>query len=94
MSDVDLTAFVLLSLAAFRVTRLIQRDSIFHELREWFYGKISGRLLRLFTCTWCLGLWISVGWYAGWQWNSDVTLILAAPLAISAVVGLVSTIGE
>lgn len=40
-------------------------------------------------CPWCLGFWLAVAAWAAWQAAPGVTLWIAAPFAISAIVGLV-----
>ena len=78
-------AFVIITLAAARVTRLVTTDSITEPLRE--------RLTRwplayeLVTCPWCIGFWISLAWVAVW-WTADGRAVwLAAPFAVSYLVG-------
>jgi hypothetical protein len=42
-------------------------------------------------CAWCFGFWLSLGAFAAWHWWSAVdTVLIATPLAISAIVGLVT----
>ena len=38
---IDLTAFVLLAFAAYRVTRLIVIDAVFDEVRDWGFKKLD-----------------------------------------------------
>ncbi|MBL1433993.1 DUF1360 domain-containing protein [Candidatus Wolfebacteria bacterium] len=53
--------FFLLTLAAFRLTRLFVYDTITAFIRGWFYGKqkttFLGTLNTLINCPWCAGLW-------------------------------------
>lgn len=45
---------------------------------------------KLLECPWCLGFWISVLAYLAWVFFPTETLYGAAPLALSAAVGLVA----
>lgn len=85
--------FTLLALAAFRVTRLIGWDTI---TETWRKRMVKGNrrrhkyALKLLTCAWCIGLWVSLAWWAAWLPWPHATLLLATPWAISSVVGLVA----
>lgn len=53
---------------------------------EWVPLK-AHPLGTLFSCSWCLGFWISLAWAgAYWAWPVPVTYA-ALPLALSVVVG-------
>jgi len=73
-STLTLTDFVLITLATFRIIRLVVYDKIFAFFREQFYdateykGKVvlvkpeSGprrTLADLLSCPWCFGVWAS-----------------------------------
>lgn len=79
-------ALVLLGLAAFRTWRILAEDSITAERR----ARLSERTRSFVTCPWCLGFWITLLWWLAWIAWPHWTLIIAAPLAISAVVGLIA----
>ncbi|HXJ29868.1 MAG TPA: DUF1360 domain-containing protein [Gemmatimonadales bacterium] len=96
--------FVLLALAAMRLTRLIGWDSITDGLRSRITGHHHGgsktgrragsrrdkpEWMLFLTCPWCLGFWISAAVWAAWLGWPNATLIACTPFAISAVVGLV-----
>lgn len=54
-------AVALVALAAFRVTRLLQLDTILDGPRQRFLDRHAGdRLGELTNCPWCLGFWVSV----------------------------------
>lgn len=54
-------AALLVALASFRLTRLLQRDTILDRPRQAFMDKhYAGRLGELANCPWCLGFWVSV----------------------------------
>lgn len=90
-----LTALAVNGLAAYRITRLLQRDSLppLPAVREYLTNRYGDRQVAdLIDCPWCLGFWVSAGVVAASAspyrraWAP-----LAAALALSAVVGLVST---
>lgn len=56
-----LTMFVVLALAAARLTRLVSRDTIADGPRNWLTLRLTStpKLIELIECTWCAGFWIS-----------------------------------
>jgi len=85
-------------LTAFRLTRLWTRDSLppLPWLRQTVQTRWGHRAwTELMTCPHCAGVWISAAvlaiasspWGTAWLW-------LAAPLAVSAVVGLLASYEE
>lgn len=82
-------ALVLLALAAFRVWRLLALDSLLDRPRalipdtEWWDA--------LVYCPWCLGFWVSVVWWGGYELSPHWCLVVAAPFAVSAVVGVLGS---
>lgn len=96
-------AFALLALASFRLFRLIAFDVILRPMRVRVIRRaevkgtvyVGEKLYRptldeFVHCPWCLGFWIVLGLWASWLVWPDATLVAAAPLAISAIVGLVA----
>jgi hypothetical protein len=62
----ELQLIVLLSLAVYRVTRFIIRDTLIDAPRNWLYGKLVtpghpflDKVYELLDCPYCLGIWIS-----------------------------------
>lgn len=92
--------FVIVALGAFRLTRLVGWDTITAPLRTRLLGADdSGKPTRaaprwgaagFVHCAWCVGFWVSVAAFAAWEFQPDATLIVMTPLALSAVVGVVS----
>lgn len=81
----DWWAVALLSLAAFRLWRLLAEDTILDGPR----AKLV-RYREFVTCPWCLGAWVAIGWWLAWCAWPHWSLIVATPFAISALVGLVA----
>lgn len=102
----DALAFLVLTLGAFRLTRIIGWDTM-HLLvaaREWLTGRrleddgtvtvLNPRrpewLDQLLSCPWCLGWWVTLATAFAWWAAPTVTLAVALPLALSAAVGLIA----
>ncbi len=45
---------------------------------------------KFLVCPWCQGAWVSLAVYLLWVWLPTETLYVAAPLALSATVGLIA----
>jgi hypothetical protein len=93
--------FIILALAAYRLTRLAGWDTfpLAQAARRVFVGVADigdpqkpKRLWAydLIICPFCLGWWISLLVYSAWLTAPTVTMYGSLPLALSAVVGLVS----
>ena len=77
-----LLAFVVVTLAVARATRVIVFDEIAAPLRRWILTKypLPSKPGKLVTCYWCSAVWVSllaclhtftVAWAAGWlPWQS------------------------
>jgi hypothetical protein len=84
--------FVILGLATFRITRLFTRDTILEAPRNRFWDRFppeSSKLGYLFTCEWCLSVWIASLLFIS-AIISTVTVWLVAPFALSAIAGLLT----
>lgn len=53
--------FVLLALAAYRLTRLVAVDTITQPARDWIEYRVGGlsHWYTLVTCPFCVGFWVS-----------------------------------
>ena len=81
---------VLLSLAAFRVTRLIGWDDLTEPWRARVRRRGRTRLRTLLECPWCLRWWVGLAWWGAWLIDARWALVAATPWAISAIVGLIA----
>jgi hypothetical protein len=81
--------FLLLTLAAYRVWRLIAVDDIAEPIRAKI--KPDGWWAALVECPWCAGAWISLAWVAAW-WAWEDTVVVAVPFAVSAAVGTAAVV--
>lgn len=100
MTIPDWWVFTLLGLAAYRTWRIVAVDDItewprrwvLRLPRKWKHGdkipeKYREKWALFFLCPWCAGFWISLAWWGAWQEWPHGTVVVAVPLAISAVVG-------
>jgi hypothetical protein len=106
MNDWDIPdwwTLILLGLAAYRIYRLIAMDTLLDIPRAWLVGLprnwregmalpqgYRSRIAEFLVCPWCLGFWVSLGWWAAWQQWPREALIVAAPFALSTAVGLIA----
>lgn len=79
----------LIALAAYRLWRLIAEDEITDPLRDRLLGNEWAS--KLVECPWCLGAWVTAGWWGAW-WAWPDALVVAVPFALSAAVGLVASV--
>jgi hypothetical protein len=91
----DWLAFVVLSLAAYRLTRLAIDDTITEPARRRVLERLDphGWLTELLGCYWCLSLWVSTALVGAWL-LAPTTAWVMLPLAISSVVGLLAEHSE
>jgi len=90
---IDLLAFALLALATYRIGKLIIEDVIFEKIREKIFKKFppeSTKTGYFFTCYWCTSLWVATLLTVGYILVPSIMLIICLPLALSAVVGILS----
>lgn len=90
---IDLIGFTLLALAAYRIGKLIIEDVIFEKIREKIFKKFppeSTKTGYFFTCYWCTSLWVATLLTVGYILVPSIMLIICLPLALSAVVGILS----
>lgn len=88
----DPLTFIILALAAFRLTRLITTDTIFESAREKVWKKYPPhtKLGYLITCNWCSGLWAAAFLVMLYLLAQPVAYVVSLVLSISALVGLVA----
>lgn len=83
-------AIFLNSLAVYRVTRLVTRDTITQPFRDWLVRDWHGWVVELLQCPWCFSIWVAAGAtvltyfeWGTWKW-------IAAGLAFAALAGLIA----
>lgn len=99
---------ILLALAAWRTFKLLAADDILDRPRRYVTrmgdkwqkegdplpAGYRYRLAEFLSCPYCLGFWLALGWWGLWQAWPHGTLVASAPLAISALLALVSKAAE
>ena len=93
----------LASLAVYRLWRLLAVDEILDRPRLYLL-KASGwkpgqqtpagyrtKWADFLLCPWCAGAWITLGAWVFWLFFPSLSLVVATPFALSAVVGLIRT---
>lgn len=88
--------FLLTSLGAFRVTRLITTDTIppvkwLRKKAIYAVGPMSP-WSEVFTCPWCIGPYVSVIAVLVLSYFVDIQLPVFWMAAMSSVIGLISTV--
>jgi hypothetical protein len=92
MIFLDPFTYIIIALAAFRLTRFVTTDTIFESIREKIWKKYppSTKLGYLITCNWCSGFWISIILVIGLILLPVATYVVSLVLSISTIVGLVA----
>lgn len=80
---------ILLALAAYRTWRILALDTILDKPRDRWFPEGYKRT-EFLTCPYCLGFWVSLAWWLAFIAWPHWCLVAAAPLAISALVGLIA----
>ena len=104
MSIPDWWEFLLLGLASYRTWRILAEDTVFDTPRAWAVGlsdwsegqrtpsSYRAGLAEFLTCPACFGFWVSLLWWGAFQQWPHGTVVVAVPLAISAVVIAVASV--
>lgn len=96
----DALVFVMLSLASYRVWRLVGKDDITGGLRVFFYKHLPKALkdwfVALITCPWCAGTWIALllTWATDHFLRNLPVNWFGWAVAVSCVVGLLSGLDD
>lgn len=83
---------LILALATFRISRLLTVDVIFESLRDWIWKRKPPhtKIGYLFTCTWCMSIWVASLLVICYTIITTATTLIALPFALSAVAGLIA----
>ena len=90
--EITAITFVILALAAFRLTHLVTTDAIADGFRTKVWKKFppSTKIGYLITCNWCTGFWVSIFLVISYLILPVATLVVSLVLDISASIGLIS----
>jgi hypothetical protein len=88
----NLFHFILLSLATYRLARLLTIDTIFEPLRNriWKWRGPETLTGYLFTCVWCMSIWFGSLLTIWYTIDTATAVIFTLPLALSAVAGIIT----
>lgn len=99
--------FGLLALAAFRTYRLLAEDTVLDWVRLPLVGLPRGwkegdpvpksyreRLAVFIECPWCMGFWVSLGWWGAYELWQHGTVVAAFLAALSGAVGLIAKLDQ
>jgi hypothetical protein len=89
---IDAFTYIVLALAAFRVTRVITTDTVFETIRDRIWNRFppTTKFGYLLTCNWCTGFWVSIGFVGLYLLVPTIVFVVSLVLSISAIVGLLS----
>ena len=91
---IDPFAFILIALAVYRICRFFIEDRLFDEARERIWRRLPPETTRtgyFFTCYWCMSIWVAPVMILCYMILPLPTLIVAAILAVSTVVGWIDS---
>jgi hypothetical protein len=95
MTKITITEYLILSLAVFRLTRLITTDLILSPVRGLIWRKFppSGNGIGyLITCDWCTSIWVASPVFALYKIWPTPTMFVCGILAVSAAAGILSRV--
>lgn len=93
---ISIFSYIILVLAAYRVTRLITTDTILEPVREKIWKRFppNTKLGYLITCNWCTGFWVSVMFVLAYILVPEATFVVSLVLSMSALVGIIASKAE
>ena len=91
--------WLLLFGAAYSTWRLVALDTIMERPRMMLLRllrqDIGGKADAFLLCPWCSGFWITGGWYVlFWTTSAYVVLVVAAPVASRALLGMAAKLDD
>jgi hypothetical protein len=95
--------YVILSVAAYRITRFMLFDSLIgHSRQRWYvwlgnhsmdyqgWGSkrfLAHKLLELTSCSWCLGVWVSAAIFWLFTWTNPIYWGRFGYITVAAIAG-------
>lgn len=86
-------ALVILALGVYRITRILTVDVIFDTPRNWIFDRFPPQRSRfgyLFTCHWCMSIWVASLVTIPYTIIPTVTIGLLLIPALSAVAAIIA----
>jgi hypothetical protein len=89
---IDALTFVIIALAAFRVTRVITTDTVFESVREFVWKRFppSKGFGYILTCDWCSGFYVAIFFVAAYLLLPTIVYVVSLVLSISAIIGILA----
>lgn len=94
LSDLTVLHAVILTLASYRLSRLVVQDTLLAPFRDRVWDRYppeTHRIGYLLTCFWCTSFYTSSLVVISYMIVPAVTLPICLILALSALVGIIST---
>lgn len=88
---------IILTLAVFRITRLITTDFILDKVRQKIWNKSpmhKGGIGYLITCDWCMSIWVSSLVLVVYKIWPTPAIAVWGVFALSGAAGLLSRISQ
>jgi hypothetical protein len=95
MTALTLATLAILGAGTYRISKLFIEDVIFEKIREKIFTKFppeTSRIGYLFTCYWCMSIWIGTLVTLGYILSSTIIVLVCLPFALSAIAGLLSDV--
>lgn len=93
VSNISVLHLVVLALMVYRLTRFFISDTLFEPVRDWIFSKKpphTSVLGYLFTCEWCISLWIALPTVFLYALYPSITFLVGCIFALSAIAGLIT----
>lgn len=92
------TVLIVYVLAAMRLTRLLNFDTVLDRPRIALVRLVRGNptVVYFITCPWCVGMWVSLAtsWLPLYHADNPVVRIVGLALATSMVIGLAAPLSS
>jgi len=90
--QIDLLTFVILTLAVYRLCRLVVEDTVLDRLRTTVWKKFppSTMVGYWFTCYWCTSIWFASLVTISYMIIPTPTIVVALVLAMSTIAGVIA----
>ena len=87
----NLLGFIIVALAAYRVTRLVVTDTLLNRPRDWVFTHAPLKVAELIDCPHCVGVWAAGATTAIYLLAPDIGLKCLLPFAAAGVVSIIAT---
>ena len=93
VDNISALHFIVLALMVYRLTRFFIVDTLFEPVRDWIFSRKpahTSMLGYLFTCEWCISLWIALPTMLFYALFPSITFLVGCIFALSALAGLIT----